>query len=219
MSRSASRARPALNTRATAQLGLAASALPMNDDDDGVEPEDLGAALVKRRQQERQQRRRAKERQDRIKADSEPPSEQSAPPTGQPDETFSAQQQRSLGLASGRSVSRSRQASATRADMGRREPSQSYFNHYPASVGIATPRDGGLSPREELRAPSVYSTDEDDGPHVDERASIIDEVVQELIQEEAEEEDEDEGVDDDEGDEEVDDEGVTLRDRQDVSGH
>lgn len=88
-------------------------------------------------------------------------------------------------------------------------------------TGMETPRDGGLSPTDELRPPSTYSLMGDDDENaervegVSKAPSVLDEVVQEVIDEvNAGEQDEEEDVDEDASG--GGDEGVTLRDRQDV---
>ncbi|WWC68422.1 calcium/proton exchanger [Kwoniella pini CBS 10737] len=223
MSRSASRARPALPTRE--------SVVNVDKDRKGngedEEVEDRGAELIKQRQRERRQARRKKahlELEKRLAAEAEaegltplPTPGLSAPTTGLPDESFHQQQQQQRGYTgtNSRSVSRSRAASSDR----RRIPYEAgYFPRQPSLAGTETPRDGGLSPRDEfLRAPSVHSTqdEEDEGSVAADRASIVDEIVHDVVEEETggeamtDEEDED-----DEG--EGDDEAVTLRDRQDA---
>ncbi|KAK8865678.1 calcium/proton exchanger [Kwoniella newhampshirensis] len=203
MSRSASRARPPLISRDSAGILRAA-----NEEDD--ELRDRGAELIKERQRERKARRKKHEQeQRRLAAEGEGVTpESSAPPSGMPGDTFLAQQ----GRATARSVSRSRNASTDR----RRYTSETGYFPYNGTDGSATPRDGGLSPREELRAPSIYSStadeDEDDATQ-----SLVGEIVQDVVEEE---------IGGDLGDEEVeneeeegeggDDEGVTLRDRQDA---
>lgn len=75
-----------------------------------------------------------------------------------------------------------------------------------------------MSPKEDARAPSVYSSVADDEAEdqLDERVSIVGEIVNDVVEEET-------GGDVDKcgSDEEEEigpDEGVTMRDRQDVSG-
>ncbi|ORY24674.1 hypothetical protein BCR39DRAFT_472108 [Naematelia encephala] len=199
MSRSGSRARPPLHTRNSGgQIGLVSSALAKNgggDEDDEAEIEDRGQALIRKRQRERKQRRRAQEKERERRLESMTP-DASAPPTGQPDEGFAAQQARSL-----RSASRSRGPSSSR-----RTPSEAYAG----SISASEARDGSQSPRDELRPSSIYSTgdDEDDTPTAD-RQSLLEDVVQEVLDEAAEESGEEEASG--EGDE-----GVTLKDRQDA---
>jgi Ca2+:H+ antiporter len=206
MSRSASRSRPPLTAHNTG--GVLAAKKEKKDEDDEVEVEDRGQALIRRRQKERKQIRRAKEKErERREQDG------SLPGSGVPDEggsTFGLQQSRSLGRSS--STSRSRAPSTDRRNEG-------YFSshsQYAGSLaGDETPREGqgGLSPREEMAA-SVYSTaaeDEDEEGARDDRGSIVDEVVQEVV-EEAGDDDEEEEDGSAEGDE-----GLTLKDRQDVS--
>ncbi|WVW80411.1 calcium/proton exchanger [Kwoniella bestiolae CBS 10118] len=212
MSRSASRARPNLQQRDTAP-GL-------KREEEEEEVEDRGAELIKQRQKERRQARLKKqhlELEKRLAAEADGVTplatpDPSAPTTGIPEESFLAQQNR--GTAS-RSISRSRAPSADR----RRYPSEAGYFPRPSSVaGTETPRDGGLSPRDEfhLRAPSILSSqgdEEDEELMAAERASIVDEIVHDVVEEETGAE----GVSDDEEEEEdEDDEGVTLRDRQDA---
>ena len=86
--------------------------------------------------------------------------------------------------------------SVSRTRLGRQS------SDYYGSVGTETP----LSPRDERRPSSIYSSAEEE-----ETASIIEDVVQEVLDDEMEDMDED--MDENtEGDE-----GVTLKDRQDVS--
>lgn len=136
--------------------------------------------------------------------------EASASSAGIPGESFSVQQARGT---IGRSVSRSRVPSAA---FSRKQGSEGYF-----APSIAGTERGDQSPRDELRAPSIYSSTEDDEEDLPEREpeDIVEEVVNEVIDEETidgqggEQEDEDEDDASGEGDEE----GLTLRDRQDVS--
>ncbi|WWC88111.1 calcium/proton exchanger [Kwoniella dendrophila CBS 6074] len=225
MSRSASRARPNLQHRDSLG-GVRAERERSTTRNGGDDEEDVdrGAELIKQRQKERRQARLKKqhlELERRLAAEAEgltplATPDPSAPTTGiLPDESFSSQQQSKGGTAS-RSISRSRNASSDR----RRFPSEAgYFPRAPSIAGTETPRDGGLSPRDEflLRAPSVLSSQGDDDEEeflAAERASIVDEIVHDVVEEETggegmtDEEDEDEG--------EEDDEGVTLRDRQDA---
>ncbi|OCF75230.1 calcium/proton exchanger [Kwoniella mangroviensis CBS 8886] len=218
MSRSTSRARPNLQHRDSA--GVVKDKTKENDDEE--EPEDRGAELIKKRQKERRQARLKKqhlelERRLAAEADGVTPlatPDLSAPTTGIPEETFSTQQNRGT---MGRSISRSRAPSADR----RRYPSEAGYFPRPSSVaGTETPRDGGLSPRDDfhLRAPSIHSSqadEEDEELLAAERASIVDEIVHDVVEEETG----GEGHSDDEEEEEEgehDDEGVTLRDRQDA---
>jgi Ca2+:H+ antiporter len=209
-----------LSNISTGKIDLVGAALrsSANKEDDEVEVRDLGVELIRRRQEERRARKKKEqlERKRRLAVDGTTP-EASAPTTGQPDDTFAAQQSRSLGPITDRSVSRTRAASATRGPDSR-APSEGYFAPFAGSVmGSDTPRDPMLSPKDELRAPSIHSsTAEDDEDAAHERASILDEVVQEVVEDELVAGGEDEDAEDEEtsGDGE---EGVTLKDRQDVS--
>ena len=107
-----------------------------------------------------------------------------------PDDSFGF---RSFGPSTGRSVSRSRMPSA------RKQISEG-LTSYAGSVAD----NDTLGPRSAFRPPSINSAADEE-----EQQDLIDEVVAEVV-EEAEDEEEEE--DDDE-----DDEGMTLRDRQDVS--
>ena len=203
VSRSASRARMPFKD-------LAPPTRQEGDEDDEAEVVDRGADLIKRRQKERKQARKKKEQERRKAEGGVTPAitpgltpNPSAPPSGVPGESFSGQQDR---IAIARSASRSRVASSANQD-----GSESYFStSWSSSV---TPH-GPPSPRDELHPPSIYSSaaDEDDEDEEDARTSIVNEVIQDVV-EEAEEEEEDEDEDDNGGD----DEGVTLKDRQDVS--
>ncbi|WVQ97234.1 calcium/proton exchanger [Kwoniella sp. CBS 9459] len=212
MSRSASRARPPLNHQIS---GGARQTGKANDDE---EVEDRGAELIKQRQKERRQARLKKqhlELERRLAAEEGiTPAitpDPSAPNTGVPDESFLSQQQNRGSM--GRSVSRSRAPSSDRRKM----PSDGYFPRQGSFAGLETPRDGGLSPRDELRAPSVMSStadEEETEALANERASILDEIVHDVVEEETGAEMTDEEQSDEE--EDGDDEGVTLRDRQDA---
>lgn len=218
ISRSASRARAPLHSIPAAALAgpagpAMARALGIEDDDE-AEIEDRGQALIRRRQKERKQLRRAKEkgREKRLGNGEDATPDTSAPPSGLPDDTFGTQQARG---AMGRSVSRARTPSANR-----QQPSDGYFHPYARSeAGYETPREEGLSPMDELRPASVYSStaDEEEVAPQD-GASLLDDVVAEVIVEqtaagsgESDEEEED-AEESGEGDE-----AVTLKDRQDVS--
>jgi len=81
-----------------------------------------------------------------------------------------------------------------------------------------TPRDGGLSPQDEMRPSSIYSSradEEDYGPP--DRASILEDVVAEVVEEQnvamSDDSEEEEDAEGSGGG----DEAVTLKDRQDVS--
>ncbi|WRT65915.1 calcium/proton exchanger [Kwoniella shivajii] len=217
MSRSASRARPTLQHRDSFGGNKAEKAKA----DDEVE--DRGAELIRQRQRERRQARLKKqhlELEKRLAAEAEGATplatpDPSAPNTGISNETFLNQQNRGL---AGRSVSRSRAPSTDR----RRYPSEAGYFPRPSSIaGTETPRDGGLSPRDEflLRAPSVHSSladEEDDSFIAAETASIVEEIVHDVVGEEMD----GDGISDDEEEEEEeeegDNEGVTVRDRQDA---
>ena len=162
-------------------------AAPSGEDD---EVEDRGQALIRQRQKERKQLRKAKERERRGRND-----DTSGPPTGG-DESFSAQQPR---MGPSRSASQIRLPSSSRID--RRQAGDGYFS----LSGSETP--GASSPRDERRAASVLSTDTEDEGTAQDRASVIEDLVQSVI----------EDVTSEDEDEEKDDEGVTLKDRQDVS--
>jgi Ca2+:H+ antiporter len=201
MSRSASRARPPLLSNASA--GVIGTVSKDTDDDDAVEPIDRGEDLIRRRMKERKRARKEKEREKR--------GDMTPMLTAQGDD-FGVQRGSSMppgnGNVSGRSASTARGGS-----VGRRTPSTGYFG-YGGESGTDTPMEPS-SPRDEMRASSIYSSamedDEDAMTETVERApSIIGSVVQDAIEEEEDEEDE-------EGSGEGDDEGVTLRDRQDVS--
>jgi Ca2+:H+ antiporter len=199
-----------------------------DEEDEAAEWEDRGEELIRRRQKERRARKKKEQRErERRKAEEETTPEASAPPTGQPEESFAVQQARALGRtgAGERSVSRSRGVSATRADKEPRTSSEGYFASYAGSVsGGETPGERVLSPREELRPPSIHSAaaevEEEEEAH--DHASMVDEVVHEVLEGEigpVDEEGEDEEIDEDaSGEGEEGDEGVTLKDRQDVSG-
>ncbi|OCF42485.1 calcium/proton exchanger [Kwoniella heveanensis CBS 569] len=211
MSRSASRARPPLNSQNSGGVKQTSRA---NDDD---EVEDRGAELIRQRQKERRQARLKKqhlELERRLAAEEgvtpAMTPDPSAPNTGVPDESFLTQQNRG---SMGRSVSRSRAPSSDRRKM----PSDGYFARAASVAGSETPRDGGLSPRDELRAPSIMSStadEEDVEALAHERASILDEIVHDVVEEETGGEMSDEDHSDEDGG--GDDEGVTLRDRQDA---
>ncbi|WWD18141.1 calcium/proton exchanger [Kwoniella shandongensis] len=207
MSRSASRARPPLISRDSAGILRA-----RGEDDDDLR--DRGAELIKERQRERKARRKRhqlEQEQRRLAGESDGITpESSAPPTGMPGDTFLSQQ----GRGTARSVSRSRHASADR----RRYASETggYFPYH-GTDGSATPREGGLSPREEFRAPSIYSSTADDDED-DATQSLVGEIVQDVVEEETggDRDDDEEDEEDEEGEGGGDDEGVTLRDRQDA---
>ena len=207
VSRSASRARlPLKDVVAPPKKG--------DNEDDEEEVVDRGADLIKRRQKERKQARKKKEQERRKAEGGVTPAitpgitpgitpNPSAPPSGVPGESFGGQQDR-MGIA--RSTSRSRVGSSAQP-----EGSESYFgSSWSSSI---TPH-GPPSPRDELHPPSIYSSaaDDDDEEEDDARASMVNEVIHDVVEEAEDEEDED-----DEGDNEEDDEGVTLKDRQDVS--
>jgi Ca2+:H+ antiporter len=207
ISRSASRARMPLKD---------AMAPPRQEDheDDEAEVVDRGADLIKRRQRERKQARKKKEQERRKAEGGATPAitpgitpgitpNPSAPTSGVPGESFGGQQDR---IAISRSGSRSRTASSAHQD-----GSESYFS---SSWSSSVTPHGPPSPRDELHPPSIYSSaaDDDDEEEEDARTSIINEVIHDVV-EEAEEDEED----DDEEDNGGDDEGVTLKDRQDVS--
>ncbi|GFZ43303.1 LOW QUALITY PROTEIN: Putative cation exchanger [Saitozyma sp. JCM 24511] len=222
--RSGSRHRPALLTNpSTGQLGRGSY---RDDEDEAAEWEDRGEELIRRRQKERRAKKKKEQRErERRKAEEETTPEASAPPTGQPEESFAAQQARALGRtgAGERSASRSRGVSATRAGKEPRTSSEGYFASYAGSVsGGETPGERVLSPREELRPPSIHSAagevEEEEEAH--DHASMVDEVVHEVLEGEigpVDEEAEDEEIDEDaSGEGEEGDEGVTLKDRQDA---
>ena len=215
MSRSTSRARPPLlshNTTSGATVRMGTKNKKLGDgegEEDDVE--DRGQALIKERQKERKQIRKAKERERERRLAGN--TDDSAPPTGQFDQSFGTQQSR--GMSASRSVSRTRIPSLSRTG---RQPSEGYFSDTPS--GMETPV--AQSPRIERRPASIYSSvadeDEEEGGIAPDRASIIDELVQSVVDEEVGAETMTEDEDEDEEDlEEVDDEGVTLKDRQDVS--
>ena len=141
--------------------------------------------------------RKAKEKERRL-AEGDV-TDTSAPPTGIPGEGFASQQNRP-------SASRARTPSAV-AD--KRKATDGYF-------GIAPQGAGRSSPYDELRPPSIYSStaDEDDDGTAQDHSSTVNEVVQEVVDNEtlAGDSDDAEGDASGEGDE-----GVTLKDRQDVS--
>ena len=206
MSRSASRSRPALkDVLAVPPLGTRRV-----EEDDEAEVVDRGADLIRKRQRERKEARRKKERERRKAEDGATP-DVSAPPTGQLGDSLSAQQAR---IPAGRSASRSRL-------QAERTGSEGYFGtSWSSSI---TPQ-GPLSPRDEVRPPSTYAStvDEDDDDVESRRAeSFVEEVVHSVIEAEAareedEEEEDQDGVESGENEDE-DEEGVTLKDRQDVS--
>ncbi|WVR05634.1 calcium/proton exchanger [Kwoniella sp. DSM 27419] len=217
MSRSASRVRPPLNTQPSTSARPGPRGRSGHEDDD---VEDRGAELIKQRQRERRQKARMKQKNlefgRRFAAeDGSTPAmtpDPSLPNTGLSDETFLAQQGRG---SMGRSVSRTRAASTDRRKYG---ASDGYFPRAGSIAGTETPRDGGLSPRDERRAPSILSSaadEEEEDAIAQDRASFVDEIVQDVVEEETGAEmTEDDG--DSEDDEDGDDEGVTLRDRQDA---
>lgn len=197
ISRSASRARMPLPTPK-----------PARDEDDEEEVVDRGADLIKRRQRERKQARKKKEQERRKAEGGVTPAitpgltpNPSAPPSGIPGEAFGGQQDR---LNTERSGSRSRAASSVNPD-----GSESYFS---SSWSSSVTPHGHPSPRD--HPASIYSStaDDDEEDEEDARTSIINEVIHDVV-EEAEEDEEDEDEEDNGGD----DEGVTLKDRQDVS--
>ncbi|OWZ55023.1 calcium/proton exchanger [Cryptococcus neoformans c45] len=201
-SRSTSRARPSLQHHHSILRDS-----PNLDDD---ELQDRGAELIKQRQRERKAKRKKLElEQQRRLAEEGTTPETSNPPSGVPEEGFAAQQ----GGLSRRPVpmSRIRNPSATR-----RPTSEGFFPYPPSISDGETPRDGGMSPKEDARAPSVYSSVADDEAEdqLDERVSIVGEIVNDVVEEET-------GGDVDKcgSDEEEEigpDEGVTMRDRQDA---
>ncbi|WVQ85360.1 calcium/proton exchanger [Cryptococcus sp. DSM 104549] len=209
-SRSASRARPALpHHHSTAGFVPGAGRERREGEDD--EFEDRGAELIKQRQRERKAKRKKHQLElehRRIAEDGVTP-ETSNPPSGVPGEGFLAQQGKA-------GSARPRNASTDR----RRLTSEGYFPYASSLSGAETPRDGGLSPREELRAPSVYSSvadEEDEGQIEQDRASLVGEIVNDVVEEElCEELEHEEEEDEDEAEAEGDDEGVTLKDRQDA---
>jgi hypothetical protein len=203
VSRSASRARmPLKDVVAPPKKG--------DNEDDEEEVVDRGADLIKRRQRERKQARKKKEQERRKAEGGVTPAitpgitpNPSAPTSGVPGDSFGGQQDR---IAIARSASRSRVGSSANQD-----GSESYFSSsWSSSVTPHAPP----SPRDELHPPSIYSSaaDDDDEDEDDARASMVNEVIHDVV-EEAEDDEEDE----DEGDNGEDDEGVTLKDRQDVS--
>ena len=210
--RSASRARPPLNTAVTAlNVGLSGSAMTRGSepDDDEAEIEDRGQALIKRRQQERRNLRRSTQK--RINRGDDFTPDTSAPPTGQPEESFRAQQVRG---SMSRSMSRARTPSASR-----REASDGYFYQYAQSeAGLDTPRDIGMSPKDDMRAPSLYSStadeDEDEPGH---HASVVDDVIAAVVDAHATAGSETASDELDIEENGEGDEAVTLKDRQDVS--
>jgi Ca2+:H+ antiporter len=204
VSRSASRARmPLKDVVAPPKKG--------DNEDDEEEVVDRGADLIKRRQRERKQARKKKEQERRKAEGGVTPAitpgitpNPSAPTSGVAGESFGGQQDR---IAIARSASRSRVGSSANQD-----GSESYFSSsWSSSVTPHAPP----SPRDELHPPSIYSSaadDDDDEEEDDARASMVNEVIHDVV-EEAEDDEEDE----DEGDNGEDGEGVTLKDRQDVS--
>jgi Ca2+:H+ antiporter len=237
MSRSASRSRPPLSTQNTGLGGVpkvVVKDIKPKEEDDEDEVEDRGQALIRRRQKERKQLRRAKERERerRIVEDDDgfgPSPEPSAPPTaGLEDNPHHAMGHYSQVRSVGRSASttRSRTASTDRrmGDVGYFSGHERVQSSQTGSVaGDETPRmegRGSNSPREEVgMAGSMYSSyteEEEEGVRDrEDRASIVGDVVQEVIDEV--EEDEEEQEDEEEDSAEGDDEGLTLKDRQDVS--
>ena len=222
ISRSASRARPPLHTNAsTMGAGLSGSAMPRNmgeDDDDEAEIEDRGQALIRRRQKERKQLRRVKEkeRERRLAQSEDATPEPSAPPTGLPDENFSTQPSRGPSV---RSVSRARTPSADQ----RLSSDGYFFPHTRSETGLETPQDGGLSPKDETRPSSIYSNTADEDEDPQDQVSLLDEVVAEVVDQQTavgsveSDEEEDGEEEEEEGSGKGEDEGVTLKDRQDVS--
>ncbi|ODO11891.1 calcium/proton exchanger [Cryptococcus amylolentus CBS 6273] len=202
-SRSASRARPPLfhhhsSSRDRAEI--------QNGEEEDV---DRGAELIKQRQKERRakKKRQQQEVEGRRLAEEGTTPETSNPPTGVPGQGFKAQQ----GTSHRAPSSRVREVSSTRRLAG----DSDYFP-YPGSVsGTETPRDGRLSPRDDLRPASIYSSvaDEDED-ELDERASLVGDIVNDVIGEETG--DRECNSDEDDEEEIETDEGVTLRDRQDA---
>ena len=215
MSRSASRARIPIRDAAE------------EDEDDEVPVRDRGEDLIRRRMKERKKaKKRASRRAERGETwyqtsgageEPTPMNERGDPFMSMP--TTPAAGPQTFGMApASRSASRSRGVSMERRS------SYGTGSGYFAQSHAGYPTDATLSPGGSTR----YNPDEEE----DERKrgtkapSLIDEVVQEVVEEDArsrrteEEEDEDEDDDDDDDDAESpdgDDEGVTLRDRQDVS--
>lgn len=218
-SRSTSRARPALSTQNTAfHVATLSRQATLGKDDDEEPIVDRGEDLIRRRQAERRQARRTKERNKRgiDTLDSAG--------GGTADEGFlQQQQQRSLGPAAGRSVSRTRAPSATRG--GRREGIEGYFASYAGSTGGAeTPVQAAgdlLSPRAALRPASIYSSTADEEDEEErEREREIEDVVADVVESatvDGANSDDEEEEDEEEADDGSSEEGVTLRDRQDVS--
>jgi Ca2+:H+ antiporter len=219
-SRSTSRARPPLSTQNTAfQVAtLSRQAATLGEVDDEEPIVDRGEDLIRRRQAERKQARRKKEREKRGGGDFETSG------GGTIDDGVMQAQQRSLGPAAGRSVSRSRAPSATRGP--RREGVEGYFASYAGSLaGSETPTQvpgDMLSPRAALRPASIYSSaaDEDEEEEA-EREREMEDVVADVVESATADGGSDDPEDDDEDDEDAEEgsseEGVTLRDRQDVS--
>ena len=211
MSRSASKARAPPPSAISLGMGIGPRDRSANPDDED-EDEDRGQALIRQRQQERKRARRAKEKErerGRKLAEDGMATDTSAPPTGVPDESFSTQQARLMGQGPSRSASRARTPSATG---DKRVTSEGYFG-----LGSGGDTAGEVrSPVDERRPPSIYSTigDEEEEEMPPDDRSVVDDVVQEVLNEETGpgSEEEDEGDASGEGDE-----GVTLKDRQDVS--
>jgi hypothetical protein len=208
VSRSASRARMPVKDLLTVPSTVRQTE---NDEDDESEVVDRGADLIKRRQMERKQARKKKEKERRKAEGGATPAitpgitpDPSAPPTATGMEGGSSQQDR---IAIGRSASRSRTASSAHQD-----GNESYFS---SSWSSSVTPHGPLSPRDGFGPASIYSSAADDDEEDEEEArnSIVNEVIHDVV-EEVENEDEDD--DEDNGDN-GDDEGVTLKDRQDVS--
>lgn len=231
MSRSASRARP--NAKDAVGVPPLVTRKTEEEEDDEAEVVDRGADLIRKRQRERKQARKKKEKE-RRKAEEgggaggggEAMTDVSAPPTGiSGGESFATQQSRAQVE---RSTSRSRLPSSTTNTAGlraERTGSESYFgSSWSSSI---TPQ-GPLSPRDDIRPPSTYAStvdenDDDDEPR--QTASVVDEVINNVVEQDASQgrrDDDDDGAEEDEDEdsgENEDDEGVTLKDRQDVSHH
>lgn len=195
-SRSASRARPGLTHQTSTGQVMTLGKRSKEDDE---ELEDKGEKLIRDRQKERARARREKEKENQR---------QGEPPSATGDESFAAQQQRSLGPATGRSVSRTRMPSTSR-----KQTSEGLTSYAGSIAGDLAAADT-ISPRGALRPPSVYSSVADEEDEREREQDIIDEVVADVVDEDAQ--DEEDGAD---VDEDAEDEGVTLRDRQDVSAY
>ncbi|WVQ71105.1 calcium/proton exchanger [Cryptococcus sp. DSM 104548] len=172
-SRSVSRARPPLYHHHSSSRDRSEI---QNGDEEDV---DRGAELIKQRQKERRakKKRQQQEVEGRRLAEEGTTPETSNPPTGVPGQGFKAQQ----GMLHRAPSSRMREPSSTRKLAGEGD----YFPHPGSVSGTDTPRDGRLSPRDDLRPASIYSSVADEEEEeLEERASLVGDIVNDVIGEE-----------------------------------